>query len=91
MRTREAETFSSHKVPGRGAEGRLLWVPARQNSAFPLECSFLRGDNRIIGVLLASCEMRSDKKSLEIRVIQNELSSLEINFYFEARGRIEEI
>lgn len=42
-------------------------------------------------MLLASCEMMSDKKSLEIRVIHNELSSLEINFYFEARGRIEEI
>lgn len=50
---------------------------------------FSRGDNRIIGVLLASCKMMSDKESLEIRVIQNQLSqylcSLEINFYFEER------
>lgn len=69
----------------------MLWVLANQNSVFPPECSFPGGDNRIIGVLLASWEMMTDKKSLEIRVIQNELSSLEINFYFEARGRIEEI
>lgn len=57
----------------------------------PIRMFFSGRDNRIIGVLLASCEMMSDKKSLEIRVIQNELSSLEINFYFEARGRLEEI
>lgn len=86
VREAEKETFSPHKVPCRGSE---VWLLANQNSEFPLECSFLGGDNRIIGILLASCKMVSDKESLEIRVIQNELSqylcSLEINFYFEER------
>lgn len=45
---------------------------------------------------LASCKMMSDKESLQIRVIQNELSqylhSLEINCYFEeSRGKLKEI
>lgn len=53
---------------------RLLRVLANQNSEFLIECSFLEGDNRIIGVLLASCKMVSDKESLEMRVIQNKLS-----------------
>ena len=69
VREAEKETFSPHKVPCRGSEAWLLRVPAKQNSEFPLECSFLGGDNRIIGTLFASCKMMSDKESLEIRVI----------------------
>lgn len=52
-----------------GSKAWLLRVPANQNSEFPLECSFLGGDNRIIGTLLVSCKMMTDKESLEVRVI----------------------
>lgn len=96
IREGEKEAFSPHKVPHRGCEAWLLRMLANQNTEFPLECSFLAGDNSIIDFLLASCKMMSDKESFEIRVIQNELSqylcSLEINFYFEERReRINEI
>ena len=68
-REAEKETFSPDKVPRRGSKAWLLRAPANQNSEFPLECSFLGGDNRIIGTLLASCKMMTDKESLEVRVI----------------------
>lgn len=64
----EKETFSSSQGP----RGWLLRVLANEDSEFPLECSFLGGDNRIIGISLAFCKMMSDKESLEIRVIQSD-------------------
>ena len=84
VREGKKETFSPRHIPSRGSEARLPRVLVNQNSEFPLECSFLGGDNRIIGILLASCKRMSDKESLEIRVIQSKLSqylcSFEINF-----------
>lgn len=62
VRDGEKGTFSPCLVAGRGSEAWLLRVLANQNSEFPLECSLLGGDNRIISTFLASCKMMSDKR-----------------------------